>query len=127
MSKSMRAVDAPPNLEMISLRAEAQRIATELNSDWEGFENIYHALRHRAFRRAIEPMLALQARIEGARTIHRIYVSNTVEGFLKIERAPLDPEAQKLMGHLDELIVAEAIRYGIPVSNPVDNDKATPV
>lgn len=99
------------HLALTGLRKEALRIA-QMNGvdDMDGVLRIEAALRVGAYKCAIQPYVALKVRLLAPRMPRRIVIH---DGEVQAEFEPLPPEAQKLMDALDEMIRAEAIRFGL--------------
>jgi hypothetical protein len=101
------------NLALMGIRAEAMRIAERAGvSDTDSLQRIEAALRVEAYKRTVQPYHDMKLRILTMRVPSRVVLA---DGEVKADWEPLSPEAQRCIDSLDELIDAEAKRWGFPL------------
>ena len=111
-------MDAMTNWNIISANSEAQRVC-DMNgiTDYGTYQQIAAGIRHQGFMRSIEPFIKQKCRILSTRMLSHIVINK--DGSLGEQvYKPLPKEAEECLATIDELIAAEAKRWGFNEPDP---------
>jgi hypothetical protein len=100
------------NWNVTSAENEARSICDERGiTNFDDFQKIAASIRHQRFMRSIEPYIAQKIRIHNTRMVSHILIGE--DGQLgETVYKPLPLELEQGLSSLDELIAAEAKRWG---------------
>jgi hypothetical protein len=112
------------SFEMLSIQYEARRFCDERGiKDFDDYQRVCASFCHREFMRGIEPYMKLKTRIYSMRILDRIVMDKDGK-IVRTEYKPFPAETQRALDQIEEMILAEAARWGFSVPSPTSEDSS---
>lgn len=96
--------------EQLGVEAEVRKIADRYDVPPSSYENLYRAIAHKHFMRAIEPLLKMKLSV--VRSAIPSWTMNN-DGTIEIGSDGITDDLRASLTQIDELIMIEAKKYGI--------------
>ena len=102
--------------ESIGVESEARALCDRHGiTDFDEYQRMCAYVRHRRFMEAIEPYQKMRVRIFAMQMLDRIVLNS--DGSSETFYKPFPPEVEACLGQIDDLIAAEAKRWGFAASH----------